>query len=503
MNSEMEALRQQLDDYQLPEHYGESSAGAAVETVALVAQYQAARDEYLRRKVQRSVLEAVTTTYDAASGTFALPCPVPTPDEHMALDERRAQVLRSVTEKAVAVQRRLLELQAKHGQFQLRREEFHELLVLQQTQGEDDTTTASMEWDDGDADIDEPELAAQEAELQARRVELEVQLRSVQQQHAKAVEEVASRQSKLGELFYDDDDSKENAAANLAALVKDPAALQELKKANLELQSEIDKLKEIANFYDNLRLLMEELSGIRIVSVVQQSSPAAGGGGPDTMLLTVQLLHQYDVEIVLEVTGPKKKEFTIPSARVASHNAVITGPALDEDNASVVRLTIPSLDDIVSLAAGAAAASAPTGENLRIVLRESLARIRMVQERVLELTELQQEAGVVTQVGPFRGAHDQEVVCSLNAPQITIVLRLTPDCPLTDGSVYLDQLVGLGGWEAAVLARLAAAVRARQYRRPAAVLRAVAAEVQRLRDEEGVPLPSTPTLPVRHAGREW
>lgn len=520
MNAEIEDLRRQLGDYQLPTQYDvhdDGSSSAAMETGALLAQYKKARDEYLQRKMLHAVIHHAATTYDAASGTFVMLPPVPTQEEHEALEERRNEVLQTLTQKAASVQRTVLELQAKHAHFQQRREEFEELVLLQQEQEENDDEDQIGE-DEEDITIDEAEMAAQEeklAALQKRRAALEVQLRSVQQQNMKASKEVEQRNSELqGLLIVGDENENQQPASqnlNVTNLVNDPAALQNLKSTTAELQAKLAKLTEISSFYENLRLLMEELGGIRILSVVQQ--PDNSSNCCISMLLTVQLLHKYNVEIALQMTGNKNKDFVIQSAQfVSSVNGnndavVVTGPAINEDDedeeGSVVQLRIPELDDLVQLAA-ASAATMSAGENLRFVLRESLARAYMVEERVMELTVLQQMPGVVTKIGTFsNGTQDQEVVCSLNAAQMTTVLRLTPDCPLMDGSVYMDQLVGLGGWDAAVVNRIQETVNATKYRSPVAIVHALTDEILRLQDEEGMQLPLTPKMPVRGGGHAW
>ena len=74
----------------------------------------------------------------------------------------------------------------------------------------------------------------------------------------------------------------------------------------------------------------------------------------------------------------------------------------------------------------------------------------------------------------------QEIVCSLNYAQMTAVLRLTPDCPVAPDSAYLDQLVGLGGWDAAVVDSIRQTVSRQQpYSSPVAIVRALKQEIRR------------------------
>jgi len=153
-----------------------------------------------------------------------------------------------------------------------------------------------------------------------------------------------------------------------------------------------------------------------------------------------------------------------------------------------------------------------------------LTRITATEQRLQDLALLQTEA--LTKIGKYGNNHDQpsdddnanmaagavvavsyqEVVCSLNYAQMTAVLRLTPDCPMVPGSVFLDQLVGLGGWDTALVQRIHDKIchETRLYSSPVAVVRALKAEIRRLQQEEGLVLPETPKMPVRGGvGHHW
>lgn len=486
MNVEIADICRTLEEYQLPDKYLVEESSISDGTLLL--KYKQARDEYLRRKMMHAVVHQAVNTYDAVTGTFALP-QVPTAEEQDALKERRNKVLQTMTEKAADVQRKLIELQAKHSHFQQRRAEFEELVVLHQAGTSDDDDTEENE----DHTLDEAELSAQEeklAALQQRRAALEVQLRSIQQQNTAATKAVEKRKTELNGLV-----DKENVP-DVSTLIQNPVALQNLKLENAKLQSKLEKVKEIHSFYENLRLFMEELTGIRILNVAE-------GSASNILLVIVQLHHKYDVEIALHVRDMDDMDFTIQSAKFVSNNTVITGPPIDGDedeDGGMVQLQIPSLDDYVQLAATTEFYG--PGENLRFLLRESLARIHVFEERVLELTWLMQEESVVTKMEKLRdeqsfGGHDQEVLCSFVDAFMFAVLRLTPDCPIVLGSVYIDRLEGHGGWDPDVLTKIQAAVQAQKFRSPVAIVHAIKAEIQRLQDEESLTLPLTPEMPVR------
>jgi hypothetical protein len=128
-----------------------------------------------------------------------------------------------------------------------------------------------------------------------------------------------------------------------------------------------------------------------------------------------------------------------------------------------------------------------------------MARIRIHKARVQELTALRKE--YLTKIGKLYhpadsfGGRDQEIVCSL--PEgVTVVLRLTPDCPMVTGSVRVDQIVGVGGWDEGVIESLKATVNMSMCRGPLGMMKVVMAEIQRLQTD-GMALPKTPTLPQR------
>ena len=79
------------------------------------------------------------------------------------------------------------------------------------------------------------------------------------------------------------------------------------------------------------------------------------------------------------------------------------------------------------------------------------------------------------------GESDQEVICSLNEEQVSVLLRLTPDCPFVLGSVYIDQLVGLGGWEQDLLDQMKDRVNDEKFDNPITLIKYLQKEIQKRR----------------------
>jgi hypothetical protein len=69
---------------------------------------------------------------------------------------------------------------------------------------------------------------------------------------------------------------------------------------------------------------------------------------------------------------------------------------------------------------------------------------------------------------------------------------------MMDGSVFLDQIVGVGGWDMDVLDRIKDRVNAQpNCKGPLAIMEALAKEIHRVQKEDGVALPGTPSMPSR------
>ena len=513
-------LRRQLADYEyeLPSRFATTSTQQPswlVDSSNQLREYQQARDVYLERKFQHSILKQALTfdgekfnyTSTAADSDDEEVRAIPRPEEWDELRATQKRVQASITETAASYQRALLELQNKYELFQLRRTELQDML--------DHPDSSSFSNDDDD-DIDEEELSAlqeRRSELQKRHAALQVELQTVQHHHDQKVQAVAQHQAdyqtllqqlSLSEHSTNNKESTAGAAEHCARVALwDRGALQELQENNQQLQAKVETMTQAKQYYENLRQFVEKVSEVRVLSVDRTESV----DHHQRMLLKAQLLQQYDVEIVLEVNKKNRHLLKPVSAKIVSDNSVIAGPTLDEasdhGSNSVVQLQIPQLDDLVVGASDSFQSTVP-GEPLRFLLCEIIARIQATQQRVQELTLLHTEA--LTRIGRYtvgtaNSIEYQEVVCSLNYAQMTAVLRLTPDCPLIAGSVFLDQLVGLGGWETDTVHAIKAKVSETQYQSPVEIVRAIKTEIQRLQVEESLVLPATPRMPVR--GHVW
>jgi hypothetical protein len=495
MSSEILNVLPRLNDYRLPPEYAQDDSGPPTAIEAKLREYEIARDEYLQCKVMHAVVEHATTSFDETRGKFdTRAVPAVDEEEKKALDERYTSVLQSISDKADSLKCKVLELRAKHARFQERRVELIHLVMQQQDQlyGMDEHVH------DEDVTVDELDTDEKFSFIERKHTALKVSLQSLEQQKKVAEKQLEERKACWIALT-----EKENENIDIQSLDSDPEVLGRLQRSNAETKVKLSELTETTRYYNDMRLLLEKLSGIRVLSVNQAT------GLDDGLSLTVELMQKYLVEVTLAVATPaRNRDFAVAAAKFVSENTLITGPTVhthdgdDSVEGSVVQLSIPPLDDVVKLVE-----YLPSGENIRVFLTEALARIRIVEERVADLTLLLHERRVVTQISPWicggtsdgiSSLREQQVICSWNSLQLTVVLRLSPDFPLTNGSVYIDQLIGFAGWDSAVIERIKTSVnKCSSIRSTVRLLHAIQDEVQRLQDEEGIKLPTTPTLPIR------
>ena len=119
--------------------------------------------------------------------------------------------------------------------------------------------------------------------------------------------------------------------------------------------------------------------------------------------------------------------------------------------------------------------------DVRFVVRESLARIRIQRDRVNDLAILRRH--VLTKV-----VDNHQIVCSLN-DGIIIVMRLY------DNLVRVEQIVGVSGWDEATTEMIRLSIETNKNTTPTSIVEHVQSELKRLK--EGGMNPRTPTMPKR------
>jgi hypothetical protein len=484
LQGKMEALENFVPDH-LPSKENADAASAVVDP-SLLREYQKSRDDYLKRRVLQTFLKQVET-FDGQS--FVKPPNVPTPLEQTEQEDQQRQVLADLQNLVQQIKSRKTELKERYTVFVNKKQELANLAQEYHRQEEEEgqQDKSAVEEPKHQEELDEETMAQQEAQLlamQQRRDDLQDQLRSVQNETVQM--NVALEAERIQFQQYDP------ALQNLST--------DELAQENEKLGVQAGRLEEVTKFYQALVDILEELGDTRILNVDQAQD---GSDTNEDLSLTVRIGGYHHLRVGLiknkgdegNIAG-RHEHLKVVTATLLT-DTLLQPPSVDQEGStSSIALRIPDLADLVQLAETLA-----PGDNLRFVLRETAARIRIFEKRVVELAKLQALSGVVVKIGAIQpggafGGSDQEVVCSLGVEQITIVLRMTPDCPLVKNSVYIAQMVGLGGWDTNILDDIMERVNdSTEACCPDQVIQALRAELQRRQTEEGLVFPQTPRLP--------
>ncbi|KAL3763844.1 hypothetical protein ACHAW5_006262 [Stephanodiscus triporus] len=326
------------------------------------------------------------------------------------------------------------------------------------------------------------------------------------------------------------------------------AIAQQVESEIAEVEEKASELKKSCEFYDGIRELMDELGGIKILSSKSissassssSSSEASNGvidspekrqklANEDGFILTLMLLGRHILEITLSTSQTDKDGLRVSDAKITTPTTFPMPEALgngtnannNEETASLMEtlhsislsnqsfskimsqkqsleITLPALDDLVAWSHSLESSS----HGIRFILVETMARIRTLEARVIELSKLREryaaqvydvEASSAQGSNKYGGA-EQEVVCAINEG-ITVALRLGSDCPLVPGSVYINEIFGVGGWDEVKLNVLRDVISKSRCRGPVEVMKRLTVEIRRRSKEEGWVVPATPALP--------
>lgn len=429
--------------------------------------YEKARDEYLKRRTQQVFYEHLST-FDGNS--VSIP---EAPSEEEQEDSKR--LLHEAQERLEATVRSANEkhqqLQTKYDIFVHRREDISRMIA--------DMKDSSFDMDDNHAsddkeneDFNEEALAAEEQkcnDLTQRRAELLQRL-------ARKRAELTTKERKLDEMNQQMSEISSKVAPVTMANVEEYEAETE------EMRKHSAKYTEMMEWYDGMREMLEDITGIKILGVKNAE------GSAKIMVLKVQLLVVHQVEIRMKKDPRRPNTLRVDSATFLTSDTV-QGEMVDN---KALELTIPDLKDLVRLCIN----MGPV-KDLQFLLRETMARIRAIVARVDELSILR--AGYLTKIGALQhsahsfGGEDQEVVCSISEG-VTVVLRLTPDCPIVAGSSYVDQIVGVGGWDPSALENLKQTINIQRHRGPVKLMDSLKQELDRLQQEGEISVPTTPKM---------
>lgn len=555
MSADLAKLRAAVKDLQsaqlkLPQYnrHNDDKENSA-NTAHLLQRYKSARETYIRQRTTEVFID-VLQSYDPSTQTFANMPERVTPEELVALQQRQQHVLDSVRSTMTNVNSSMEELQWMFAQFEEKRDEFVQIVEgMERSERQKKMTARSedagadcdpMEEDEDDEEITEEDVAEQEdrlGELLQRKIELEDKLRSVRAQildveddcyrTKKVVNEVREKTGRkpldwrgftttttttgAGDTAAGNNDELAEGGDNVEYISLSQGVESEI----AEMQEKAAELKQSADFYDGIRELMEELGGVKILSSSSMEKPEEG------FTLTLLLLGSHILEIHLKKSSSSggcdslsvesaklttPTTFPMPEVRPEMNDTANLTETINQSlsNASLSKImsqrqtmsiVIPPLDDLVKWSR-----SLESSQGIRFVLVETMARIRTLDARVSELAHLRHnfaaqvyDIEAASESSRF-GVAEQEVVCAINEG-ITVALRLTADCPLAPGSVYISELFGVGGWEEEKLALLKKVVEERRCKGPVEVMEVIVKEIRRRENEQGWTIPLTPSLP--------
>jgi hypothetical protein len=500
-----------------------SSPTSVLQKEELLQRYQNSRSIYLQRRVQQKLLDHVGT-FDGT--TFEFPdkdVEEEEEDNNNSKDEQdhahhaaaHDEALAKLQEKANQVQARCEQLQDLYQAVVSRREELEwmveDVVAVPTTDDDNDAEMEDADNNDNNNDEDEPTIHEEELEIQQARMEqLQQTKRRMQQELASLQEETSRARSVVQDNRHE------------LALLKEQQEEQQMDDNYVndnknydesDLQERISELKEMKAWYDSMRQVSEELSGMRILNVVEVEDERARDDNAtctasattttttsarQLLLLTVQLDDQHEIQFQLaphrktslKLVSAKWQTKPIVYAASSSTTRKISSQDPDDDDdgqEDAFSLALPPLDDLVQVAT----TTLPPVHDLRFVLRESMARIRCMTTRVNELALLRTH--VLTKI------HNDQVVCSLN-DGIVIVMRL-----YNDNVVRVEQLAGVSGWDQAAVDQIEKAVQfvssassgehEYEHTSPRAIVELVQAKMQELKNSSGNP--PTPKLPKK------
>ncbi|CAJ1953272.1 unnamed protein product [Cylindrotheca closterium] len=429
------------------------SPTGVVDHGTLMERYCRAKQSYHHKRLEGLLVERIGTFDDQKPCHFDFP----TVEKDKELEEQREQALGKLQKTVQGIDEQADYLRVSYQSITNKRLELKQMIQDLEEETNDDESKMLIDDDqsgDGNTDsvFDDDIVAEQEniEELQRKKIQLQQQLSTIRKEREQLENTTKEKQR------------------NLVLLHQETAGLDKEK-----LEARVQELKEIKSFYDSLREVLEELGGIKILEVKEDSKT-------QHLVLKVLMYDEFKVQIVLEVY--RQSELKLVNAQW------ITKPVVYEpcpvQNTDPYSLPMSSLDDLVEVAK----TNLSPPHDVRFILRETCARVRIHRNRVQDLSLLRKE--VLTKV-----VGSDQVVCSLN-DGIVIVMRLY------DNLVRAEQIVGVTGWDETAADKILNTIRKNESINlvPSAIIEIVRSEVDKLR--QGGKNPRTPKLPKRRDASE-
>lgn len=527
-----------LESYELPEKYREPNKGIRrtdpIPDPETQYRYHKARQTYLRSQMNDLFIDHMGA-FDGRTRMCRFP-PVPHIEDQEKLRVMRDNVRVDLRKSVITVRDHYQGINDKFRHFCLKREQLQRVVRGMEnstTKGTGKPRKENKEEDGVDMDSypDKNEVTRQEEELKSltnTRVQLETKLRKIRMETREVEVQVNNTKDMVKEL--------------VGARGGDESEVRDVLSQNIKLETEVvrrrvQELKDMSYYYESMRIALEELGGMKIVSVfsanpasreqsnddvfdgitqnkmdycreitcgprwsnlsgsistvtesnIGSSSSSSSKSQHNFLYINVLLLDKHLVMFTLFKSEVSKLDLTrtgvifrVKDARLLTPTVLShTLPDTKENYhnpTKIVSVTIPPLHDLVRISS-----NMEPVQDLRFLVRETIARIRtfatqldtMAQLRAKYITKIS-EAAIRTDYG--NGREDQEVICILKTC-VTVVIRLTGDCPLLKGSAYIHEIVGLGGCDETLLQTIKSRVNAQNIYTPLDIMDCLLAEI--------------------------
>jgi hypothetical protein len=431
---------------------------------SLLERYQEAKSLYMERRLETLMVDQVST-FDPNSNEFDIP---DTAGDSAEVEEKHANALANLETAAQGIRASLSNMRNSYQAVCSRRIELEQMIQdLEQGDDDDDIdddhnqdmedTTATTDGKDGS-----------EEDIVSEREKIDILQRKKRQLQEDLARLVKEKQEKMRCIAQ--------SGEELTSLKDEESKILESGQDPTQFNEKIKELKEMKEFYDSLREVMEELGGVKILNAKEDKES-------HHLFLNILIYDKHQLEIELEVY--RKNLLKLINAKWVTDPVVSSVPSSSSSDSEVINrekfsLPLYPLDELVQVAK----TSMGPPHDMRFVIRETCARIRIAQNRVDDIAVLRQR--VLTKV-----VGNDRVVCSLNEG-IVIVMRLY------DQWVEVEDIVGVTGWEKEATDKIKNVVSKRDESwTPSVVVELVQKEVERLKEQDGLELPKTPVMPSR------
>jgi hypothetical protein len=421
-----------------------SSPRGVVDHSALMQRYHTAKQSYLQRRLEGFLVAQLETYDENKPQHFDFP--------EVELEGEHDQALASLQTTAQGIQTQVSQLRDTYQTICIKREELEQMIQDLQDDDNMQVDTTAEEEEDEELPLAEVDMALEQErmdELQRTKRRLQEKLQTIRKEKDKLQQQGRHNQNDI-------------------LLLQQKTEGQDKQ----QLEQKIQELKEMKLFYDSLREVLEELGGVKILEVKEDTKT-------HHLNLHILLYEQFQVQIELEVY--RKNALKLVTAKWISNPVVHSNVNVNDDDdntCGTFSLTMSSLDDLVQVAN----TNLAPPHDVRFVVRESLARIRIQKDRANDLALLRRH--VLTKI-----VGGDQIVCSLN-DGIVIVMRLY------DNLVRAEQIVGVSGWDAATTDKMLEKIQQKETSNtPMSIVQQVQTEIARLK-QNGMN-PRTPTIPRR------